>query len=110
MILMSIAILGAKPTAELVSAVRTITGASISEIATAISEERPVYVKEFHSRPVEQTFQEMREILGALEALGVRLRVRQNAREIPPQILRNLISSSEESREQMCQLDDFGHS
>ena len=109
MILISIAAVGATPSADVVNAIRSVTGAPIASILKAIRNDAVIYERDFLARPRESTFSEMRQLIQNLEELSLSLRVRENGREIWAEILKNMMRSTEESDQHLRDLDELGH-
>ena len=106
----SIALVDATPSRDVVEAVRSVTDAPIGTIVEAISHDRPIYEKELRARPQEDNFAAIRRLLENLEGLSLHLRILENGRDISAERLRNIMRSSEENERQLRELDELGHS
>ncbi len=109
MSVISIAILGNTAPAQLVKRIRPITGASISEILDALRSGAPIFEREIFGNDTEEVFGLIRSLLEQLEQANVPLLVKEDEFVISPQILRNIMESSEETDAHLRELDDLGH-
>jgi hypothetical protein len=97
-----------RATAEVITAVRAVTAASMAEIGMAIESAHPVYEAEIFGNSWEVRAGEMRALVTNLAAIGVEARITENGREITAAILENILSESEAIARDEERLDEEG--
>ena len=110
MIRISISVEPCKPPASLISEVRCVAKLGILEVRNRPSCGQPVFEQDLYAYPEENTFSTIRTLLSIFESYGFEPIVRENGRLISAQHMRNMLQTSDETREQLRQLDDLGHS
>jgi len=110
MSVISITVLGGSKSGAVVKAVRSLTKASIAEVTWALETEAPVFEREIFDNEIEETFALVRGLLDQSKELNLSLAIEEDGVAISPQILRNIMSSSDEIGLEVRRLDEFGHS
>lgn len=106
----SITVLGGSKSGTLVKAVRSLTKASIAEVTWALETEAPVLEREIFDNETEETFALVRGLLDQAEKLNLSVAIEEDGVAISPQILRNILTSSDEIGLEVRRLDEFRHS
>ena len=95
---------------SLVKEIRAITGKPVAEVANALSSGGALFEGELFSRPRQERFAQVRNLVQVLCQAGIEPSVSENGRLISSRTLLNIIAASEESAAHLRELDDEGHS
>jgi hypothetical protein len=95
--------------ANLVRALRSITGESVSAIAEALKSGGVLFDVDLFARPAVEQFSMVRRVLEALQSANVQPLVHEDGRLISAEILRNIMQSSEQEEAEFERLSDLGH-
>jgi hypothetical protein len=97
------------PSARLVKDLRGLVSGGGAQISAALKNGDPLLDGELFDRPRVEVFSVIRQLLLVLESHGVEPQVWEAGRPISSQVLRNIMTSSEDSAREFDRLAGFGH-
>ena len=96
--------------ASLISTIHKCMNMSNKEVIERIKTKRPIYDREIFDNNSEQHFELMRYLLAEIEKVGVPITIKEDGFVITPEILENILVSSEAISDEIKELDELGHS
>jgi len=78
-----------------VTAVRAVTGGSISAIQAAVADESPVYTRELFLNDFVEVADTLRSLIRSLESSGIAYEIREFEERIDRDVLMNILQESE---------------
>lgn len=94
---------------QLVAAIRSITGAKVSEISAALKAGTPLFDGELFARPRKESVMKIQNLLSVLREAQITPVVTEGGRLISTEILLNIIRASERSMSEFDQLGSQAH-
>ena len=80
---------------DVVTAVRAVTGGSISAIQAAVADESPVYTRELFLNDFVEVADTLRSLIRSLESGGIAYEIREFEERIDRDVLMNILQESE---------------